>query len=121
MWLGSDVVTAAAPIQPLAWGLPYTVGVALKRKKHITKKKTLQFWFRELGVFGGHVPPVSLQDHAIKLALLQTPTFQFVWFHCAWGTWTWPNSKGRVRCNDTEDARQTESSDEGLAFTEEQV
>ena len=39
MWLGSGVAmavaqaSAPAPIQPLAWELPYATGVALKRKK----------------------------------------------------------------------------------------
>ena len=30
---------AAAPIQPLAWGLPYAAGAALKNKKIKKKKK----------------------------------------------------------------------------------
>ena len=29
-------LAAAAPIHPLAWELPYAVGVAVKRKKNIT-------------------------------------------------------------------------------------
>ena len=40
MWLGSGIVVtvvyrlaAVALIQPLAWEIPYAVGVALKRKK----------------------------------------------------------------------------------------
>ena len=31
----------------------------------------------------------SLVGPAINLSLLQTPTFQFLWFHGASGTWTW--------------------------------
>ena len=34
----------------------------------------------------GHEPPISLHGFAIKLSLFQTPTFQFVWSHCAPGT-----------------------------------
>ena len=37
LWLGHR---PAAPIQPLAWGLPHAAGVALKRKK---KKKDFSF------------------------------------------------------------------------------
>ena len=41
MWLGSPLLwlwrklAAAAPIRPLAWELPYAMGVALERKKEI--------------------------------------------------------------------------------------
>ena len=51
MWLGSSVavvvvkLVAAAPIQPLAWELPYTTGMTLKRRK---KKKERE---REYGSF----------------------------------------------------------------------
>ena len=42
-WLGSHVAVAVAvtlaPIQTLAWELPYAVGLALKRKKKKDKKK----------------------------------------------------------------------------------
>lgn len=44
MYLGSSVAMAvaqapgAAPIQPLAWDLPYATGVAIKRKE----KKTVR-------------------------------------------------------------------------------
>ena len=42
MWLGSHVaMAAAAPIQPLAWELPYARGTALKRKK---EKKQYNMW-----------------------------------------------------------------------------
>ena len=34
MWLGSGVALAAAPIQPLAWEIPYATGAALERKKN---------------------------------------------------------------------------------------
>ena len=34
---------AAAPIQPLAWEVPYVVSVALKRKKKKKKKKALNY------------------------------------------------------------------------------
>ena len=37
---------ATAPIQPLAWELPYATGVALKRQKP-TKQKNLPFWWKE--------------------------------------------------------------------------
>ena len=33
--------------------------------------------------------PFSLLGPAINLSLLQTLMFQFVWSHCASGTWTW--------------------------------
>ena len=33
-------VAAATPIQPLAWGLPYAAGAAIKRKK----KKGKRLW-----------------------------------------------------------------------------
>ena len=39
MWLRSGIAvavawdTAAAPVQPLAWELPYAAGVAVKKKK----------------------------------------------------------------------------------------
>ena len=32
-WLGSGIAVAVALIQPLAWELPYAMGVALKRPK----------------------------------------------------------------------------------------
>ena len=32
-------LAVAAPIQPLAWDLPYAMGTALKRKKKKKKKK----------------------------------------------------------------------------------
>ena len=41
MWLWCRPV-ATAPIQPLAWELPYAVGVALKSKK---KKKKIKKFF----------------------------------------------------------------------------
>ena len=46
MWLRSGVAravaeaSAAAPIQPLAWELPYATGVAIKEKKNFNFKKT---------------------------------------------------------------------------------
>ena len=40
----------------------------------------------------GHETPVSLHGPEINLSLLQTPTFQFVWPHCASGTWTYANN-----------------------------
>ena len=33
---------AAAPIQPLAWELPYTMGVALRRKQKTKQNKKLK-------------------------------------------------------------------------------
>ena len=45
MWLGSGLTVAAveaaaaAPIQPLAWKLPYAAGVALKKKKKDSIRK----------------------------------------------------------------------------------
>ena len=36
LWLWGKLA-AAAPIQPLAWELPYAAGVALKRKKNILR------------------------------------------------------------------------------------
>ena len=45
MRLGSGVAVAvasvAAPIQPLAWELPYVAGAATKRKKKFEKSNTL--------------------------------------------------------------------------------
>ena len=44
MWLRSGIAvavawdTAAAPVQPLAWELPYAAGVAVKKKKIIIRK-----------------------------------------------------------------------------------
>ena len=35
-------VSAAAPIQPLAWELPYATGTAVKRKKKNKQKKLQQ-------------------------------------------------------------------------------
>ena len=40
LWLWCRL-TAAAPIQPLAWELPYAAGTALKDKKAKTKHKKL--------------------------------------------------------------------------------
>ena len=40
----------------------------------------------------GQKPPVSSYGPAINLSLLQTLTFQFVWPHCALGTWTCANT-----------------------------
>ena len=45
----------------------------------------------ELGVFFEHEPPVPLHGPAINLPLLQTPTFRFVWSHCASGKRTCAN------------------------------
>ena len=36
LWCGT---AAVAPIQPLAWGLPYAMGVTLKKKKKDVKVK----------------------------------------------------------------------------------
>ena len=41
LWLWCRLA-AATPIGPLAWELPYAVGVALKRKKRKKKRKS---WF----------------------------------------------------------------------------
>ena len=38
LWLWCRLA-AAAPMRPLAWELPYTVGAALKRKRKKKKKK----------------------------------------------------------------------------------
>ena len=38
LWLWYRLAVAA-PIQPLAWELPYAIGVALKRQKEKIKKK----------------------------------------------------------------------------------
>ena len=38
LWLWYRLA-AAAPIQPLAWELPYDIGMAIKRKKKRGKKK----------------------------------------------------------------------------------
>ena len=46
MWLGSLV---AAPMQPLAWELPYILGAALKRKKK--KKNDVQSKFFSRATF----------------------------------------------------------------------
>ena len=40
LWLWCRLA-AAGPIQSLAWEPPYAIGVALKRKKHITFIKVL--------------------------------------------------------------------------------
>lgn len=65
-------------------------------------KNALQYWFGELGIFGGHEPPLSLHGPAINRSLIQTPTFQSVWPHCASGTqphadnyYMWIPSAGR--------------------------
>ena len=48
MWLGSGVAVvvgrpaAEAPIQPLAWELPYATGATLKKKKGKERKKNDQ-------------------------------------------------------------------------------
>ena len=42
LWLWCRLV-AAAPVQPLAWELPYAVGVALKSKKRKKKKKKKKY------------------------------------------------------------------------------
>ena len=39
LWLWCRLA-AVAPIQPVAWELPYVVGVALKRQKKKKKKKS---------------------------------------------------------------------------------
>ena len=43
LWLWC-MPTAAAPIQPLAWGLPYASRVALKRKRKRKKKKNISIY-----------------------------------------------------------------------------
>ena len=52
MYLGSGVAMAvaqapgAAPIQPLAWDLPYATAVAIKRKEKKKKNsETSSFWY----------------------------------------------------------------------------
>ena len=47
LWLWCRPV-AAAPIQPLAWELPYTAGAALKRKEKKKKKKRINQIQREV-------------------------------------------------------------------------
>ena len=42
LWLWHSLAVAA-PIQPLAWELPYAMGVTLKRQKQTNKKKKLNF------------------------------------------------------------------------------
>jgi len=39
IWLGSLIAVAKAPIQSLAWELPYAAGTALKTKTKQTNKK----------------------------------------------------------------------------------
>ena len=39
LWLSCRWAAVAAPIQPLAWELPYATGMALKKKKKKKKKK----------------------------------------------------------------------------------
>ena len=54
MWLRSGIAvavawdTAAAPVQPLAWELPYAAGVAVKKKIIIRKSGK----FRETAIVG---------------------------------------------------------------------
>ena len=53
LWLWCRLAAAAAPIQPLAWDLPYAAGVALTRKekkkrKKQKKKAELSFLFYKL-------------------------------------------------------------------------
>ena len=55
---------------------------------HLAFKNALPKPFRELEAFQGMRRLVSLHGPAINLPLLQTPTFQFVWPHCALGTRT---------------------------------
>ena len=52
----------------------------------IPKKWGKKFYQKTL-VLGWREPPTSLHGSAINLALLRTLTFQFVWPHCASGTW----------------------------------
>ena len=44
---------------------------------HLAFKKALLKSFRELRIFEGHEPPISLHGPATKLSLLQTLMFQF--------------------------------------------
>ena len=61
LWLWCRPV-AAAPIQPLAWELPYTAGAALKKKKKRKKeKKRMRLGEEVLEILGAR------RNHAIAM------------------------------------------------------
>ena len=58
-------------------------------------KMLRNFSLRSFGFWGGHESSISFHGTAIKLSLLQTLTFWFVWLHCLLSTQTCANS-GRI-------------------------
>ena len=68
LWLRHRA-SATAPIQPIAWEPPYTVGVALKKKKKIYLKLKIIYALRDCGTCG----IIVIKIKAIALILISNP------------------------------------------------
>ena len=76
MWLGSGVAVAVAPTRPLAWGLRYATGAALKRqkkKKKFPRSSLVAQWVKD--------PPLSVTPVARVRSL----------------TWELPHAEGQPK------------------------
>ena len=104
MWLGSsvDVATATAPIQSLAQELPYSAGVAIKRKKNsvvnnhflymqaylklhwgggCAKQRQRCILLKLVDLYGAMNTSPILNFPAHQLALLSWPDYPYFFYH----------------------------------------